>query len=40
MLLGLALAPILLRTRETPEEEQEHIAENMQNPEAMEHLVL
>ena len=37
MLLGLALAPILLRTRETPEEERRHIAENMQNPEAMEH---
>ena len=40
VLLGLALAPILLRTHETPEEEQQHIAENMQNPEAMEHLVL
>ena len=40
VLLGLALAPILLRTRETPEEERRHIAENMQNPEAMEHLVL
>ena len=40
VLLGLALAPILLRTRETPEEERQHIAENMQNPEAMEHLVL
>jgi hypothetical protein len=40
VLLGLALAPILLRTRETPEEERQHIDENMQNPEAMEHLVL
>ena len=40
VLLGLALAPILLRTRETPEQERQHIAENMQNPEAMEHLVL
>ena len=40
VLLGLALAPILLRTHETPEEERQHIAENMQTPEAMEHLVL
>jgi len=40
VLLGLVLAPILLRTHESPEEEQKHIAENMQNPEAMEHLVI
>jgi EmrB/QacA subfamily drug resistance transporter len=40
VLLGLALAPILLRTRETPEEQKAHIAENMQNPETSEHLVL
>lgn len=40
VLLGLLLAPILLRSRETPEAERRHISENMQNPEAMEHLVL
>ena len=40
VLLGLILAPILLRTHETPEDERQHIAENMQSPEAMEHLVL
>jgi MFS family permease len=40
VLLGLALAPILLRTRETPEEQAAHIAANMQNPETSEHLVL
>jgi EmrB/QacA subfamily drug resistance transporter len=40
VLLGLALTPILLRTRESPEEQAARIAENMQNPEAMEHLVL
>jgi EmrB/QacA subfamily drug resistance transporter len=40
VVLGLALAPILLRTKETPEEQAAHIAENMQNPETSEHLVL
>ncbi|HVA08389.1 MAG TPA: MFS transporter, partial [Acidimicrobiales bacterium] len=40
VLLGLVLAPILLRTHETPEEERARIAENMQNPETYEHLVL
>ncbi len=40
VLLGLALAPVLLRTSESPEEERAHIAENMQNPETYEHLVL
>jgi len=40
VLLGLALAPVLLRTNESPEEERAHIAENMQNPETYEHLVL
>jgi hypothetical protein len=29
-----------LRTKESPEEQQAHIKENMQNPEAYEHLVL
>ena len=40
VLLGLALAPFLLRTDESPEEEAARIAENMQNPETYEHLVL
>ena len=40
VLLGLVLAPFLLRTHETPEEERAHIAENMQSPETYEHLVL
>jgi EmrB/QacA subfamily drug resistance transporter len=40
VLIGLALAPVLLRTKESPEEEEEHIAENMANPESYEHLVL
>ena len=40
VLLGLALAPVLLRTRESPAEEKARIAENMQNPETYEHLVL
>jgi EmrB/QacA subfamily drug resistance transporter len=40
VLLGLVLSPFLLRTKETPEEQAARIAENMQNPEAMEHLVL
>ncbi len=40
VLAGLALAPFLLRTNESPEEEAARIAENMENPEAYEHLVL
>jgi EmrB/QacA subfamily drug resistance transporter len=40
VLLGILLAPVLLRTKESPEEQQAHIAENMQNPETYEHLVL
>ena len=40
VLAGLALAPFLLRTKETAEEEESRIAENMQNPETYEHLVL
>jgi EmrB/QacA subfamily drug resistance transporter len=40
VLLGILLAPVVLRTKESPEEQQAHITENMQNPEAHEHLVL
>jgi EmrB/QacA subfamily drug resistance transporter len=40
VVLGLLLAPILLRTKESPEEQEAHITENVQNPEAYEHLVL
>jgi MFS family permease len=40
VLLGLALSPLLLRTKESTEEQAAHIAENMANPEAYEHLVL
>jgi MFS family permease len=40
VLLGLVLSPLLLRTKESPEEQAVHIAENMQKPEAYEHLVL
>jgi len=40
VLMGILLAPVLLRTKESPEEQQAHITENMQNPEAYEHLVL
>jgi MFS family permease len=40
VLVGVALAPFLLRTNESPEEEAAHVAENMQNPETYEHLVL
>ena len=40
VLVGLALAPFLLRTNESAEEEQARMAENMQNPETYEHLVL
>jgi EmrB/QacA subfamily drug resistance transporter len=40
VLVGLALAPILLRSTESAEEQEAHMAENMQNAEAYEHLVL
>ncbi|HXX90919.1 MAG TPA: MFS transporter [Acidimicrobiales bacterium] len=40
VVLGLALAPVLLRSEESPEEQMAHITENMQVPEASEHLVL
>jgi EmrB/QacA subfamily drug resistance transporter len=40
VLLGLALSPLLLRTKETPEEQAARIAENMGTPEVSEHLVL
>ena len=40
VVLGLILGPILLRTKESPEEQRERIKENMANPEAHEHLVL
>ncbi len=40
VLLAMALAPFLLRSDESPEEQAAHIKENMQNPEAYEHLVL
>ena len=40
VLLALVLSPLLLRTSETAEEQARHIAENMQNPETYEHLVL
>jgi MFS family permease len=40
VLLGLALSPLLLRTKESLEEQAARIAENMQTPEAQEHLVL
>ena len=38
--VGLALAPVLLRPTESPEAQREHMAENMEHPEAYEHLVL
>jgi EmrB/QacA subfamily drug resistance transporter len=40
VLVGLVLAPVLLRTNESPEEQAVRVAENMQNPETYEHLVL
>ncbi len=40
VLVGLAVAPFLLRSSGSPEVEEEHIAENMENPESYEHLVL
>ena len=40
IVVGLVLCPILLRTRESPEEQRAHIAENMATPEVSEHLVI
>ncbi len=40
VVIGLVLSPFLLHTTESPEEQEAHIKENMQNPEAYEHLVL
>jgi EmrB/QacA subfamily drug resistance transporter len=40
VLVGLVVAPLLLRTDESPEDQKRHIDENMKNPESMEHLVL
>ena len=40
VLLGLLVSPFLLGANESPEEQKRHIEENMQSPEAMEHLVL
>lgn len=40
VLAGLVLAPILLRTKQSPEEQKAHIALNMENPETSEHLVV
>jgi hypothetical protein len=40
VLVGLALAPVLLRVKEPSEEQKAHIAENMQNPVTADHLVL
>ncbi|HEY1651711.1 MAG TPA: MFS transporter [Acidimicrobiales bacterium] len=40
VVLGLLLTPIVLRSKESPEEQQAHIRENMANPESMEHLVI
>jgi hypothetical protein len=40
VVVGLVLSPLLLRTKESPEEQRAHIRENMQIPEAHEHLVL
>jgi hypothetical protein len=40
VLVGLAVAPFLLRSSGAPEVEEEHIAEAMENPESYEHLVL
>jgi MFS family permease len=40
VLAGLAVAPFLLRTRRSADEDAAHMAENMQHPEAYEHLVL
>ena len=38
--LGLLLAPLLLRTNQSAEDQQVRMAQNMQNPETQEHLIL
>ena len=40
VLVGLAVAPILLRSPESRKDERERGAENLQHPEAQEHLIL
>ena len=40
VLLAIAVAPFVLRTDESPEEQKAHIAQNMAIPETQEHLVL
>ncbi len=40
VMLGIVLTPILLRTKESPEEQAAHIRDAMANPEFQEHLVL
>jgi MFS family permease len=40
VLVGLLVSPILLRSDESPEEQAAHMAENMQNPETKEHLII
>ncbi len=40
VLLAIVVAPFVLRTDESPEEQKAHIAENMSNPETYEHLVM
>lgn len=40
IVLGLLVSPLLLRTDESEEEKEQHIRENMQNPEIQEHLAL
>jgi EmrB/QacA subfamily drug resistance transporter len=40
VVVGLVVSPFLLRSKEPPDEQAAHIAENMRNPETQEHLVL
>jgi MFS family permease len=40
VLLGLLISPILLKSVESPDEQKRRIAENMQNPETKEHLII
>ena len=40
VVLGLIVSPFLMRSKESPEEQEAHMKENMANPESMEHLVL
>ena len=40
VLVGLILAPLLLRTDESPEDQRARIAENMENPETQERLIM